>query len=274
MHPFDHALQLQSDAADPDLFHGQAPEGYWNAIGPFGGTTAATFTKAVLQHPACLGEPLSLTVNYAGPVCKGPYTLRARPVRTNRSTQHWVLEQTQVNAAGEVEVASTATAVTALRRPVWSGHDHPMPQVPGPQECAVIAGPANLAWFDKYCLHPVVGAIPLRWDDSESQGSLSQLWARDEPPRPLDYLSLTALADIFFPRVWLRRARYVPAGTISLTVYFHTSAAQLATLDSTYLLCQARGQAFAGGYFDQSGQLWSQSGALLVTTHQTVYYKE
>jgi hypothetical protein len=48
--------------------------------------------------------------------------------------------------------------------------------------------------------------------DSSGDHSLSQLWMRDAPPRPLDFCSLAALADVFFPRVWLRRARQVPAG--------------------------------------------------------------
>ena len=37
---------------------------------------------------------------------------------------------------------------------------------------------------------------------------------------------------------------------------------------------QARGQVFREGFFDQSGQLWSESGTLLVTSLQLVYYKE
>ena len=52
---------------------------------------------------------------------------------------------------------------------------------------------------------------------------------------------LAAAADIFYPRVWLRRPRHVPAGTVSMTVYFHTDAAQLAQVGSGYVLAQARG---------------------------------
>jgi hypothetical protein len=33
--------------------------------------------------------------------------------------------------------------------------------------------------------------------------------------------SLTALADVFYPRIFLRRTRRVPVGTVSMTVYFH-----------------------------------------------------
>ena len=40
------------------------------------------------------------------------------------------------------------------------------------------------------------------------------------------------------------------------------------------LLAQARGQEFRNGFFDQTAQLWSQSGQMLATSHQIVYYKE
>ena len=89
-----------------------------------------------------------------------------------------------------------------------------------------------------------------------------------------DFSNLTAMADVFFPRVWLARATRVPAGTVSMTVYYHASAEDLAAEPSAWLLAQARAQAFAHGFADQSGQLWSASGRLLASTHQTQYYKE
>ena len=85
---------------------------------------------------------------------------------------------------------------------------------------------------------------------------------------------LAALADVFFPRIWLRRATYVPAGTVSMTVYFHAGAAQLAEVGHGWVLGQARAQAFRNGFFDQTALLWSEAGHLLCSSHQVVYYKE
>ena len=66
----------------------------------------------------------------------------------------------------------------------------------------------------------------------------------------------------------------VPAGTVSITVYFHASAEQLAQTGTGYLLGQARGQEFRNGFFDQTVQLWNEAGTMLATSHQIVYYKE
>jgi acyl-CoA thioesterase len=265
-HPLDSAiaLQPQSDGG----FLGRTSPAYGNMIGPYGGITAAQCLNAVLQHPDRLGDPVAFTINFAAAVADGPFVLRPRAVRTNRSTQHWAIEMLQ-----DGQAVATATAVTALRRETWSGHEAQMPAVPPPQDTPRTER-RGVEWLKRYEMRFLAGALPRRWDGDESGDSLSRLWVRDDPPRPLDFGSLTALADVFFPRVWLRRARLTPIGTVSMTVYYHADAAQLAAAGSGHLLLQAQGQGFGGGYFDQAGQLWDEGGTLLATTHQIVYYKE
>lgn len=275
-HVFDQAIALTPQGGD--LFTG-APHPAWaNMVGPFGGVTAATALNAVLQHPKCLGEPVALTVNFAAALASAPFKVVARPARTNRSTQHWVIEFAQRNVEGEDEVVLTATAVTALRRDTWSACDMPMPVVPAAADVPVVSR-GNVTWLERYEIRPIFGVIPQRWEgqaasDDPTTASLSQLWMKDALDRPLDYPSLCAMADLFFPRIFVRRAIRVPAGTVSMTVYFHTNAAQLQAQGSGFLLGQARAQAFCNGFFDQTAQLWNASGTLLATTHQTVYYKQ
>lgn len=96
--------------------------------------------------------------------------------------------------------------------------------------------------------------------------------ARSAAP-PLDYPALTALCDVFYPRVFLRRGQMLPAGTISFTVYFHADAAALQRQEADYVLATARAQRFTGGFFDQTAQLWGRDGTLLAVTHQLVYFK-
>ena len=167
--------------------------------------------------------------------------------------------------------------MTAVRRESWNANDMPMPQVTPAKQVPAFRR-EGVTWLQRYEMRPLTGLIPHQWEgqaasDDPVTASLSQLWMRDNPPRPLDYASLTAMADIFFPRIWLRRATMVPVGTVSMTVYFHADATQLAQTGEGYLLGQARAQAFYKGFFDQTAQLWSEAGVLLCTTHQTVYYK-
>lgn len=266
MHVFDEAVAL---VAQPDgSFSGRTHAAYANMVGPYGGIIAAQALNAVLQSPSRLGEPVSLTVNFCAPMADGAFTAHARAARTNRSTQHWTVELHQ-----QGEVVITATVFTALRRDTWGDDEHRRPAVPAPAELPRPAGMPRVAWLERYEMRPIQGALPLHWDGREQPDSTTLLWVRDDPPRPLDSPSLAALSDVFFPRVWRRRATPVPVGTVSMTVYFHADAARLAATGSGFLLARAQAQAFRGGYFDQSAQLWNEAGDLLATTHQVVYFK-
>lgn len=280
-HPFDEAIALVPMAATVHE-HGRESTRHWqgrthpayaNMVGPFGGITAAQALQAVMQHPERLGEPISFTVNFAAALSDGEFRVETRPVRTNRSTQHWVVSLSQTDPAGVESVVLTATAVTAARRTTWSAADAVMPAVPAPGSIAGSSRPARVAWFQRYDMRPCSGDFPADWNGAEAD-SVSRLWMRDEPPRPLDFCSLTALADVFYPRVWRRRALMTPVGTVSMTVYFHAGAAELAATGEGYLLGQARAQSFFNGFFDQSAELWNEAGDLLATTHQIVYFKE
>jgi len=265
-HAFDEAIALTP--AGPDLFRGQTHPGYGNMVGPFGGVTAAQALQAVLLHPDLLGEPVSLTVNYAAALADGPFEVKAHAARTNRSTQHWQIEMVQDGA-----VTLTGTVLTAVRRTTWSVDDVHMPQVPPPHEMERVTRHGGVEWVKRYEVRPIKGSFPEVWDDSEGE-AVSRLWMRDDPARALDFASLTAMADFFFPRIWLRRARRTPAGTVSMTVYFHAGAQQLRDTASRYLMGQAAAQAYRNGFFDQTAQIWNEAGLLLATTSQIVYYKE
>lgn len=273
-HPLDRALALSHSDIQSGLFTGATSPDYWNMVGPFGGTTAALLLQAVMQHPERLGEPIALTVNYAAAVTQGALQVQALPVRTNRSTQHWTLTLSQADDDGKPQLNTTATVVTAARRQTWGATDVAMPQVPEPAQVAGMGtGPKGVAWVGQYDMRPISGGIPREWNDAGDH-SETLIWVRDAQPRTLDFPALAAMSDVFYPRVWLRRARPVPAGTVSITTYFHTSAAELAAVGEGFLLGRATGQQFRNGFFDQTAQLWSEAGLLLATSHQIVYFKE
>ncbi|VWX58281.1 Thioesterase-like superfamily protein [Burkholderiales bacterium 8X] len=272
-HPLDQALALRPRDAD-GVLAGATHPAYWNMVGPFGGTTAAVMLQAVLQHPQLLGAPISMTVNYAAAIVEGSFEVEAVPVRTNRSTQHWTLRMVQADSTGELQVCTLGTVVTALRRTTWGATDLAMPAVPPPDQVARLGiGPSRVAWVEQYEMRPVHGSIPTAWN-GEGDHSETIMWVRDAQPRALDFASLAALSDVFYPRVWLRRAKPVPIGTVSITTYFHVDAQELAAVGTGHLLGRATGQQFANGFFDQAAQLWSEAGKLLATSNQLVYYKE
>ena len=279
-HPLDEAVALRplgDDERGARRYAGQTHPGYDNMIGPYGGVTAAQALAAVIDHPQRLGEPIVFTGNYVAAMANGPFEIEAEPARTNRTTQHWFIRIRQTGANGAASVVFTATAMTALRRQTWSADDAPMPAgLPEPHEVASRIRPggrAPLPWLALYDTRFISGPIPKPLNGQENDSRTLQ-WMRDEPPRPLDFIGLTALSDLFYPRIFRRRAILTPLGTVSMTIYYHAGAADLAAAGADYLLGEAWGQAFFNGFFDQSARIWRRDGRLLATTHQMVYYKE
>lgn len=265
MHIFDQAVALR--AQEPGVFTGQIPtQTYGNMIGPFGGMIAANILQSIMLHPERLGNPVAVTVNYAGPIADAEFTIHAKPARTNRSSQHWLVTLEQNN-----EVVITATAVTALRSASWSAAERQMPVVPAADSLSSQTSPGFPNWVSSYDFRFSSGDFVMTGE--AKQDSESVLWVRDQPPRPLDFLSLMAISDVFFPRVFLRRQQFMPASTISITTYFHATPECLAKQGDAHLLAAARAQRFNSGYFDQSAELWSSDGELLATSVQVVYYK-
>lgn len=267
VHPLDTATLLAP--IEPGRYRGNTSPAYGNMVGPFGGIISSALIKAVLIHPERLGEPVALTVNFAGPIADGEFIVTARVLRTNRTTQHWYIELTQGD-----QVGATATAVFATRRETWSSTEVRFPDVAAAASTEREPPIERARWTSAYDMRFVHGPLVSTAVGTGDRDSVSTLWIRDAPPRPLDFVSLSAICDAFFPRIFVRRPRWVPIGTVSLTTYFHADSGTLALQGERPMLGTARALHFGGGYFDQTAEIWSDDKTLLATSHQVVYFKE
>lgn len=273
MHPFDNAMNLVTTDATPRTpasvtFRGRTTAAYANMVGPFGGTTAACLLQAAMLHPARQGDPIALTVNFAAALVDGDFDITACPVRTSRTVQHWSIELVQAG-----EAAATATAVFALRRDTWSEVEADMPAIAARETLPPASLQGRPAWVKRYDMRFAHGALPDVFDEVPHHESASLLYVSDAPPRALDFASLAALCDTFFPRIYLRRRKWLPIGTVSLTTYFHADASMLQSQGETPLVAEARAINFRNGFFDQTAKLWGEGGQLFASTHQIVYFK-
>ncbi|MBM7368617.1 acyl-CoA thioesterase [Gordonia hydrophobica] len=264
-HVLDEAIALTPVGSDSRVFRAQTHPAYANMVGPFGGITAATVIHGLQQHPDVLGEPLSLTINFVAPIAYGEWDLHLDPVRTNRTNQHWVFSIRQ-----EGVTVATGSAVFAVIRDTWADVEAAPPEAVPAAEVEPTDFLDFIAWAKNYDKRFLVGGIV---DGETADDSTSTLWVRDQPERPIDFPSLASMADCFFPRIFLRHGVYMPAGTISMTTYFHATAEELAAHGTDHVLATARGSRFGHGHFDQFAELWSGE-TLLATTHQLVYYKD
>ena len=265
-HLFDDATRV---SPGDSRWTGHASMDYWVFVGPFGGVTAATMLRAILEHPERAGDPLALTVNFCAPIAAGAFDLDVRLIKANRSTQHWSVELTQDGTV----VAMFATAVLATRRPSWSHQSAPLPHATPFEQTRPYPRTAAF-WVDQYDLRfvenePKLGDAP----HAEPASAFSKAWIGDRVPRRIDALSLVAMSDSFFARIFHVRNEVVPFGTVSLTTYFHADAADLMAENITHVLAVADAKIFNKSFGDQTGELWSPGGRLLATTHQIAYFK-
>lgn len=263
MTAFDDAIAVSP--AGPGTFSAGTHPAFGNFVGPFGGITAATIVHAIQADERSIGRPAALTLNFTGPLADGDYEIDVQPARTNNSNQHWTIS---VDQAGENRM--TGTALFVRDRPSWASLEAQMPQVKGPHEYPVVSGHFPLRWIENYEMRFVEGPFVASAEEAGPDSTTTK-WFRQLPARGWDYPGLAAAADVFGPRIF-QRLGPVPAGTVTLTAYFHADAQALAA-QGEFLLGTVRGLQFADGLADQHAQLWGEDGSLVATTTQLCYYK-
>lgn len=266
MHPLDASLELHPTTGTARegaaVFRGRTSDRYRNAIGPFGGWTAAALLKAVLCMPGVRGVPLSLDALFMGGVDEGELELRVWLLRQNRSVGFWRSELWQADRF----CAHAQVAFTTVRQG-QTLQDARFPDVPGSDVTPVYENPRDpVPWVDQYVFKPVSGVLFSRADSMDSR-----VWIRDAEPRALDALSLTAICDTPFPSPWIRLAAPMPVSTVSYSVYFRANAVDLAQAGAGFCLLDTRASLAKDGYCDQFTSVWSASGALLAQTQQMLW---
>ena len=267
LHPLDDAVRLEPTG--PGAYRGATSAAYWNMAGPFGGTTAAILMKAVLDHPQRRGRPVAQTVNFCAAVAEGTFEVSVRLVRDGRSTQHWQVEMLQAGV-----VVTTASTVTGPDRETWSHAAAEPPKAPPAAQTPVLDTSGRSGWRGRYEFRfergePVAGTA----SPQTPGAALSHSWVRDEPPRPLDYVSLAAICDTFVVKILQVRGDIPPVATVSLSSYFMADEAALARQGARPVLGVADARVFRHGFNDQSAEIWSDDGVLLAVSHQVVWFK-
>jgi acyl-CoA thioesterase len=267
LHPLDDAVRLEANG--PGAYRGATSAAYWNMAGPFGGTTAAVMMKAVLDHPERRGRPVAQTVNFCAAIAEGEFDVMVRLIRDGRSTQHWQVEMRQAGV-----VVTTASTVTGPDRETWTHAPGAPPSVPAAAQTPVLDTAGRAGWRGRYEFRYERGApIPGAASAEAPASALSHNWVRDEPPRPLDYVSLAAICDSFVVKILQVRGDVPPVATVSLSSYFMADEAALARQGARPLLGVADARVFRHGFNDQSAELWSDDGVLLAVSHQVVWFK-
>jgi acyl-CoA thioesterase len=256
----DAALTVEADGDGRWRAHADADHESISAI--FGGWTAAVLLRAVLASTQGDAQPSALTVNFIRPVAVGgDVVVSPRRLGGGRSLEHWRADLRGVHAD---DVLATALVVLSNRRATDSHTQFEMPSVPAPEGLERIHAPGPQGQQSE------IRQISGEWGSGDTRG---RLWVRDANGRPLDHLQLVYLADQYAPRSFFWGEGMRPSATITLSVYFHATATELAAVGTDYVLNDATGTRGVESTSGQQARLWSRDGVLLATTEQLCWYR-
>lgn len=235
--------------------------------GMFGGWTAAILLKSALDDPRANGAtPTAMTVNYIDrlpPNCD--LDLRVIPAGGGRSLTFWNVD---MRIAGQVASIAQASVLLAHRRETIGVSNVAMPSVPAPEEVPPgsgrMPGPHGASMEMRF----IEGYPPFDRSDARSTA-----WVRETSARGVDYLQLAFLADAYPPRIFYAGATPRPTTTVTMSVYFYATTAQLQAVGDDFVLVEAMGTRGESGAMGQQARLWSRAGALLATTEQIHWYR-
>ncbi len=268
LHPLDEATALTPAGERRAL--GRTSPHYRNMAGPFGGVTAATLLRAVMDDPGRIGDPIALTVNFCAAVADGEFEVVWTETRAGKTVQHWNVEMRQ-----EGRIVTTGSVVCAVRRETWTHRPGVMPAVPPPEEVPPADTAGRLPWLERFDFRYVEG--PPRFEEpapTTPRSPRSVIWLQDRPARPLDFVALAAIADAFIVRIIQVRGRPGPMGTVTLTTYFHAGRAALEEIGAAPVLGVADSKIFHDNFQDQDISLWTPDGRLLATGVQMAWFRE
>jgi len=246
-------------------------EGSWRAFsdpqneantGMFGGWTAALLMKAVLADARVLGEPAALSVSYVNRVSPGrELAVTAYPLGGGRTVTTW---RADVRREDSEDLLASASVVLARRRESDGFTEWTFPEAPVPEDLPMLHPPATFGQQ----VDMRMSKMPFGNADSHSVQ-----WIRERTGHAVDHVLLSYFADCYPPRILYRGSRPRPSSTLTMSVYFYASAAELASVGDDFILSEAVGTRAEQSVVGSQVRLWSRTGALLATSEQICWFK-
>lgn len=237
--------------------------------GLWGGYAIGLCVRVMEAEPEAIGEPLSLTLTYAAALPAGDLEIRTRRLRQGGSIGVWEVE---LCPAGTEQVGVHAIVTMARRpsTPEFSFASMPAAPVPESLPSPEMMPPGASQHFGAQAFERrSAEGFPPR----QSADSRSLVWVRSRRG-PWDKALLGMVTDNSAPRAFYALGPNVSTTTLSLTVYLHATAEEIAEIGDDYLLIECEGRVGGGGASDERSSYWRRDGKLLATSEQLAWYRE
>jgi acyl-CoA thioesterase len=232
--------------------------------GMFGGWTTAVTLNAVCQTSEAEMVPAAMAINFVGRI-DGGTQVALEPVRLGggKSVEHWRVDVREVDSD---RVGASAMVTLAARRPSDGHVQVEMPDSPDPDELEEVHAPSPQG--DQTILRMLTG---YPWFATGNTSSAH--WVKDLSGRPVDHLQVAYIADQLPPRSFAWREEAHPSASLTMSVHFLATPAEIAAIGDDYVLVDADGTRGADSTSGHHARLWSRDGTLLATTDQLALFR-
>ncbi|MCY1017222.1 acyl-CoA thioesterase [Pyxidicoccus sp. MSG2] len=240
--------------------HFTAP--WYQGRGAFGGVVAGAALRALEHHVGAAGRPVrSFTAHFCAPAVEGEAEIQTRIERAGKLVTHATARVE--NASGVVCVASATFG--AARGGTMEYFEVPRPEVPPPHDVPVVPDDVPMPTFCKFFEYRFcLGGAPYSGGPVAETGG----WIRPREHLLLDAPLCVGLMDAYPPSALTRVDGFQAAATVDLRVDFFHALPRPGLREDAHFLRTGRSRHAAGGYAEDSQQLWTEDGQLLAQCHQ------
>jgi len=254
-------------ARDGAGFAVDVPSGWTQGRGAFGGLVVGWMVRAAELCEADAARVVrTLSGQIVGPVQPGTASLSVETLREGSGVSTRAVRLVQGGAV-------LAHAVVSLGRPRMGDRDfaaEAAPSVPPADELepAPVEPPHGPAFARNLEFRPVAG-LPLSSPDELEQGGARTVgYVRFKAPPPVvDVAYLVAIADAYWPAIYVTESALRPMATLAFTLDVHLDPT---TLDPAQpLLVETRASAGQDGFVLEDRRVFTPGGALVASNRQT-----
>ncbi len=243
----------------PQRYRAELSRDWWVRSAPNGGYCAAIMLRSLLASEVDHALiPRSLHLQFMAPPESGAVEIVVRAVRRTRSLS--IVDAVMIQSGQELLRAT----VTSSRPRAGIGFDDlPMPGVAPARQC-----PRVESWV------PVNERCELRrafGSSAPGERALTGGWIRLRQPPPFEAVTLAFLWDAWIPAPLMRTLESPCRGhivTLEASLYFKRCLRGSAIGSEDSLLLRVESTTAESGFVEESGELWSPSGELLVQSRQ------
>ena len=235
--------------------------------GLWGGYAIGLCIEVLETEPASVGEALSLTLTYAAALPAGELDIRTRLIRQGGSIGVWEVELLPARSS-QVGVHAIVTMAQRPKTPDFAFAK--MPNAPAPESLPSpdIPGGSMHYGASAFERRAVEGFPP-----APAGNSRSLAWTRSRRGA-LSKALLGMITDNSAPRAMYALGSNVRTTTLSLTVYLHATAEEIAVVGDDFILVECEGRVGGGGASDERSSYWRRDGKLLATSEKLAWYRE